>query len=135
MIGNLQIFTLLKTRMQWHQARQGVLAENIANANTPSYVAKELAAPDFKSILAQQKARSFSAGALRQTSSMHIQATQSGDSADFATEQADWEVTPSGNSVVLEEQMMKLAENQLDYQTITALYTKSIKLMKMAAGS
>jgi flagellar basal-body rod protein FlgB len=45
-----------------------------------------------------------------------------------------YEVTPSGNSVVLEEQMMKLAENQMEYRLVTNLYKKNVSLLKMALG-
>ncbi|NRA88674.1 MAG: flagellar basal body rod protein FlgB [Rhizobiales bacterium] len=120
--------------MQWHQARQVVLAENVANANTPGYEAREMSEPDFGAILARERSGKLSAGSLRQTNNRHIGGMEvSGDTGGAEVKQ-DWETTPSGNSVVLEEQMMKLAENQLDYQTVTALYTKSIKLMKMAIG-
>ncbi len=121
--------------MAWHQTRQTVIAENIANANTPSYQAKELSQPDFKAILERQRTNKLPAGALSRTSQMHIGGQNKTDATTGAPDvDKDWETTPSGNSVVLEEQMMKLAENQLDYQTITALYSKSIKLMKMAVG-
>lgn len=134
MIGNIQIFSMLKARMQWHQERQSVIAENIAHANTPSYKARDLSEPDFKGILARQKQGNLSSSALRQTNGKHIQAANQSGGFEMNSEKADWEVTPSGNNVVLEEQMLKLAENQLDYQTITALYSKSISLMKMAVG-
>lgn len=134
MIGNIQIFTLLKSRMQWHQQRQTVLAENIANANTANYQARELSEPDFKSILEREHSGRNSAGAMSTTNGKHIQGTSVDAAFGASATASNWEVTPSGNSVVLEDQMMKLAENQLDYQTITALYNKSIKLMKIAVG-
>ena len=46
----------------------------------------------------------------------------------------DFETTPTGNSVVLEEQMIKAAENQMDYQTVTGLYSKSIGMLRIALG-
>ena len=36
-ITDLPIFSMLRTRMQWHQERQRLLAENVANADTPNY--------------------------------------------------------------------------------------------------
>ena len=50
-IPDLPILSMLKTRMQWHQQRQRVLAENIANAETPRYRARDLAPPNFSSAL------------------------------------------------------------------------------------
>ena len=46
----------------------------------------------------------------------------------------DFETTPTGNSVVLEDQMVKVAETQMDYQTVTSLYAKSMGLFKIALG-
>jgi flagellar basal-body rod protein FlgB len=45
-----------------------------------------------------------------------------------------YEVTPDGNGVVLEEQMMKLSQNQMDYQVATSLYQRSIAILKTAVG-
>ena len=36
-INDLPILSALRTKMQWHQERQRVLAENISNANTPNF--------------------------------------------------------------------------------------------------
>ena len=36
-ITDIPIFSMLRTRMQWPQERQRVLAENVANADTPKY--------------------------------------------------------------------------------------------------
>jgi flagellar basal-body rod protein FlgB len=45
-----------------------------------------------------------------------------------------YEVRPAGNAVNLEEEMMKVAANQMDFQTATALYTRSLTLIKTALG-
>jgi flagellar basal-body rod protein FlgB len=45
-----------------------------------------------------------------------------------------FEVRPTGNAVNLEEEMMKVAANQMDFQTATALYTRSLNLIKTALG-
>ena len=50
-IPDLPILSMLRTRMQWHQERQRVLAENVANAETPRYRARDLAPPNFASTL------------------------------------------------------------------------------------
>ena len=50
-ISDIPILSMLRTRMQWHQARQQVLAENVANADTPNYQAKDLAPPTFENML------------------------------------------------------------------------------------
>ncbi len=46
----------------------------------------------------------------------------------------DYEVRPTGNAVNLEDEMMKVAANNMDYQAATAVYTRSLKLIKTALG-
>jgi flagellar basal-body rod protein FlgB len=50
-ISDIPILSMLRTRMQWHQERQRVLAENVANADTPDYRARDLAPPNFERAL------------------------------------------------------------------------------------
>jgi flagellar basal-body rod protein FlgB len=45
-----------------------------------------------------------------------------------------FEIRPAGNSVGLEEQMIKVTSNQMDYQAATALYSRSRALIKTALG-
>ena len=46
-ITDIPILSMLRERMEWHQERQRVLAENVANSDTPGYHARDLAPPDF----------------------------------------------------------------------------------------
>ena len=41
-ISDLPLLGMLKTRMRWHQARQGILANNVANADTPNFRPSDL---------------------------------------------------------------------------------------------
>src|SRR5580700_2770548 len=50
-ITDIPILSMLRERMEWHQERQRVLAENVANADTPNYRAHDLAPPDFDRVL------------------------------------------------------------------------------------
>ena len=47
LFGNIPLVGMLKQRMDWHQQRQSVLAENIANADTPGFQARDMRQPDF----------------------------------------------------------------------------------------
>ena len=59
--------------------------------------------------------------------------TSAGATGDYrAADMPDSETSSNGNSVVLEEQMMKVSENQMDYQTATTLYSKGLGLLRMA---
>ena len=47
---------------------------------------------------------------------------------------ARFEVTPSGNAVSLEDEMMKVSQNQSDYQLAASLYQKSLQMLRTAVG-
>ena len=46
-ISDMPMLSALRTKMQWHQERQRVLAENISNANTPNFKPRDLIEPKF----------------------------------------------------------------------------------------
>ena len=125
-ITDIPILSMLRERMEWHQERQRVLAENVANADTPNYHAKDLTPPDFS-----HEIQVASLG-LDRTNPLHINAQTSGGSA-FATDNSGrYEIRPRGNSVTHEDEMMKVASNQMDYEAAASLYTHSLALIKMA---
>ncbi|MFS8182390.1 flagellar basal body rod protein FlgB [Pseudovibrio denitrificans] len=130
-LTDLPMFQALRQKMQWHQQRQGVLAENVANADTPGYRSKDLKELSFSDMVDAEQGTE----ALRPvvTSAGHI--TSGGISSGVGTKvskASSFERTPDGNSVVLEEQMMKIAQNQIDYQTATSLYSRSLGMLKSA---
>ena len=131
----LPVFTALKNKMQWHQARQGVLSQNIANAATPDYVAKDMRAPSGDSLMKPLKMASSMSFATFVTNSKHIQAAIAPSAiGGMARTSGSFEITPDGNSVVLEEQMSKIAGNQMDYEAATSLYTSNLGLLRTAMG-
>jgi flagellar basal-body rod protein FlgB len=120
--GNLM--QALKTRMHWHQSRQKVLAENVANADSPGFRPSDLRAP---AIGTGQSV------ALAQTNAAHM--GPSGQRGGFDPTKAQrFEITPSGNAVNLEDEMLKVAQNQGDFQLAASLYSKGLGLMKIAIG-
>jgi flagellar basal-body rod protein FlgB len=128
-VTELPLFSMLKTRMRWLETRQRLLAENVSNAETPGFRGRDLKAPDFTRQL--QAATSVQ---MISTSPGHL-AGVTQDNPNFAADRSQpFEVTPRGNSVSLEEEMMRIAQNQTDHQTATALYSRSLGLIKSALG-
>ncbi len=127
----LPLLSALTEKMKWHQARQGLLAENVANAETPGYQGRDLKAFGF-----EQHMRSLSTAKIETatTQAGHISVQGTGADGFGARRMNSFEVTPEGNGVTLEDEMMKVASNQLDYQAITAVYTRSMRLLKSALG-
>jgi flagellar basal-body rod protein FlgB len=130
-ITDIPIFSMLRTRLQYAQQRQQVLAENVSNADTPNYRARDLVAPKFPEPTEMTTA-SVSRVTLAQTESGHIGAL--GGNSAFDSESSKYGVRPTGNAVNLEDEMIKIAANQMDYQAATALYTRSLNLIKVALG-
>lgn len=130
-LTQMPLFKMLGTRMRWLNERQRVLAQNVANADTPGYRAMDLREPDFRGMLRDAR------GDLRMaaTGSGHMAAGKR-SSAGFRVDEVrdDYEATPNGNAVVLEEEMMKVTETAADYQMMTNLYKKHVQLIKTAIG-
>jgi flagellar basal-body rod protein FlgB len=125
-IADIPLLSMLRTRMQWHQQRQQVLAQNVSNADTPNYRPLELDEPQFpggNGGLAPLQLVRDAPGQLAALS----------DSGQFQGSRQQFEVRPAGNAVNLEDEMIKVAANQMDYQTATQLYTHSLSLIKLAA--
>jgi flagellar basal-body rod protein FlgB len=127
-ISDIPIFSMLRTRMQWHQERQRLLAENVSNADTPNFRPRDLAEPKF-----DRPAGPVAAPTLVRTNDAHIGGALGGD-ASFRSNREQFQVRPAGNAVNLEDEMLKVAANQMDYQSATALYGRSLGLIKTAMG-
>lgn len=128
-ITDLPIFSMLRTRMHWHQERQRVLAENVSNADTPDYRARDLAPPQF-----DRRPMGVASLALARADGTHIAASNTSATQFQAARLSGYDVRPGGNAVNLEDEMIKVASNQMDYQAATTLYSRSLGLIKTAIG-
>jgi flagellar basal-body rod protein FlgB len=126
-ISDMPILSALRTRMQWHQERQRVLAENIANSDTPKFKPRELVEPNLKPGLGGP----MGSLPMMRTSAAHMRAV-GGES--FASAAKGYETRPAGNAVNLEDEMQKSASNQMDFAAATSLYSRSLGLLKTAIG-
>jgi flagellar basal-body rod protein FlgB len=126
-VTDLPLFSALKNRMYWLNERQRVLAENVSNADTPGYRGRDLKQLDFNDAL-----KASGAMKIATTDPGHI---GGGAGNRFATDnRGGFETTPRGNAVVLEDEMLKVAQTQMDHLAATALYSRSIGLIKTALG-
>jgi flagellar basal-body rod protein FlgB len=131
-ISDLPVLSALRTRMQWHQERQKVLAENVSNSDTPKFKPRDLVEPKFGP--AGTRGGTMGSLAMTQTTSGTTIATSSGGQNFDVNSRAGFETRPAGNAVSLEEEMMKVSANQMDYAAVTSLYSKSLHLLKTAIG-
>lgn len=128
--NNIPLFGAMKSQLGYLSERQSVLAQNIANADTPEYQAKDVQKPDFNKTL-------------RATQSIHLATTNekhfAGSAASASSTQvikrdSTFERNPNGNNVVIEEEMAKVAQNQSEYQKVINIYRKSVDMFRTAIG-
>jgi flagellar basal-body rod protein FlgB len=132
-ITDIPILSMLRTRLDWAQARQRVLADNVANADMPNFRGRDLAPLKFDDapLITPTAVPGVT---LTRTASSHMEGVGLSQSP-FPNKNAPvYETRPAGNAINLEEEMMKVAANQMDFQTATALYTRSLNLIKTALG-
>ena len=131
-ISDLPALSVLRTKMQWHQERQRVLAENVSNSNTPNFKPRDLVEPKFDQSGANAAGAAGSLGMLR-TSQGHISASGAEPGFD-QNKRVGFQTRPAGNAVSLEDEMLKVSANQMDYAAVTSLYSRSLHLLKTAIG-
>jgi flagellar basal-body rod protein FlgB len=130
---DLPILSMLRTRMEWGQARQRVLAENVANADTPHFRPRDLTPLKFAAPTEVASA-SVPGVTLVRTETGHLAGFGASEAGFHSAGSGDYDVQPAGNAVNLEQEMMKVAANTMDYQAVTALYARSLALLKTALG-
>ena len=128
-VNDLPLMQAIRGRLSWLDQRQRVIAENVANADTPGYAARDLRQPtDFARALQ-------SAGGLQmaRTSATHLTPPNAGPGRFTSSASPDSETTLDGNSVVVEEQMLKMAESRMAYDAAIGFYQKSMQMIRLAA--
>ncbi|OXE35630.1 MAG: flagellar basal body rod protein FlgB [Phenylobacterium zucineum] len=132
-ITDIPLFAMLKSRMGYLTERQRVIAQNVANADTPNYLPQDLKPYSFQSHLAGAPSPPGPMS-VTLTNPMHIAHTATSPSQIpvKAPKSMDTETTLDGNSVVLEDEMLKLTDTRMNYDAAVSFYQKSLNLLKMA---
>jgi flagellar basal-body rod protein FlgB len=129
---DVPLFGMLRERMSWLNSRQNLLSQNVANADAPGYTAKDLKPLDFEAMLKSTSPNPFNT-TLAVTNPRDI--APANENAQFQdVESDDAQATSTGNTVSLEEEMMKVADTQAQYQAATSLYSKAIGMFHTAIG-
>lgn len=122
--SRIGMFALAERRLTWLDQRQAVLAQNIANADSPGYAARDLVP------FGTHLARTLDAA---RTSPAHL-AGQGGSGERARVERIAAERTPDGNAVQLEDQMLKVADTDAAQLLVTGLVRKYANLFRAALG-
>lgn len=124
--ADIGLFRLAEQRLAWVGRRQELLAQNVANANTPGYQPRDL--PPFAKALAQ----AGGSAALVRTDPKHIAVT--GGTLQSERPVRPRERSPDGNGVSMEDQLTKVADTSSTQELVANLYRKYQGMFRTALG-
>jgi flagellar basal-body rod protein FlgB len=133
MLDGIDVFRITGARLHQLATRQNVLAQNIANADTPHFRARDVKPFQFDSALLQDQG-GVAPLRLAGTQAGHMAAGRNG-AAVAADRAKSYGEDPDGNTVDLEEQMVKQADVAKNYDLATLVYKRSAALLRTAVSA
>jgi flagellar basal-body rod protein FlgB len=124
--NHIGLFDLAEQRLAWANQRQALLAENIANVNTPGYKPHDIQA--FATKLAQ--AQSI---APARTQPNHLAGTTAPAAPNEVVDRTHLH-SADGNAVSLDEQLVKLADTETAHSLVTSIYRAYLGMFNTALG-
>lgn len=119
----------LSAQLSYLTERQGLLAQNIANIDTPNFQAKDLKKMNFDDMVSNESSRLE----MRTSSAKHLSGINAGtDKYTHIKDRTASEKKPVGNNVVLEDQMGKISDVSAQHQLTTTLMRKFNQLYRNA---
>lgn len=118
------LFGIASQRTSWLATRQALVAENVANADTPGYKAKDLTS--FAEVLETTRLN------LASSNNTHMASLSRASDGQDVVSETPWDVTHSGNSVSLEQEMLKAGEISRAYSLDTSVVKAFHRLLVMS---
>jgi len=115
---------LVSENNNWLSVRQATIAENMANANTPGFRAKDI--EPFTTVISKTQL------AMRSTHTSHMGGITEVARQSEVNKADSWLVTHSGNSVSIEQELMKAGEVARDH-SLNASIAKSFHRMYLSS--
>ena len=131
---SIALFGAMAAKMSYLDQRQKIIAQNVANADTPGYQPHDLTKVDFGAALQNVAGGQQVTLNPVTTNAAHMSAAGDIDNPRNREQKVTYEVAPAGNAVILEEQMVNSAQTSMDYNLITSLYQKNIGMIRTALG-
>ena len=126
MYQELSIFQTAAAMSKHAGARQAVVAQNVANADTPGYRARTI--PPFTQVLDQTGSEG-----MRTSRAGHIGAAPAGSSG-LQSELSNAEPSPNGNSVSIEEEMWNSVAVSREHSRSLAIYRHAMTVLRTSLG-
>lgn len=127
MFESLNIFKTAHAMAKHAGLQQSLIAQNMANSDTPAYSARSL--PEFSQFITNDK----SGTQLRATRLGHLGVVESSMSSQIT--RADTTKDPNGNSVSLETELLKSVEARRQHDRAMAIYRSGLKIIRASFGS
>ena len=126
-LDGISFFRLASDRLDWLGERQRVISENIANANTPNYRARDVTSFD-------RMLDGTRGAGLQVTHPDHIAGSARTDGVRVQEDPDAVRSTIDGNTVALEEQTIRASETADTYRMAAELYRKGHALLTLSVG-
>lgn len=123
--SNISLFKLAGARFDYLSERQRLVAQNVANANTPGYQTKDL--KSFDTLFDSLKPVT-----LQRTSAAHMDVSGTTSPVPLDRKPVSWETTPDGNAVALEQEMMKGSDVRDSYTLASSVFQRNVQLLRAA---
>ncbi|MFT6451046.1 MAG: flagellar basal-body rod protein FlgB [Halocynthiibacter sp.] len=127
MLDKLEIFAMARGLISHANARQSAIAQNVANADTPGYRARDVAS-------FADTYRGEAGNAMRATRAGHTTHNDGATGLDLRQIDAPGPSSPNGNTVALETEMMKSSQVRAEHDRALAIYRSSMNILRASIG-
>ncbi len=136
LFNDLPMLSMMTKKLTWLGRRTEVLAQNIANADTPGFKARDVKRVNFAKLVAKEQGTLAITNVPRVTNAAHLKGTIAPQASLFADERSPdlYGASFNGNTVSAEQQLMKLGETQAAHQMTLNLYRKHLSMLRIAIG-
>lgn len=121
------VLNVLQKELSASTLRQQVLANNVANIDTPNFKRSDV---DFQTVLKAALGEKSGDLSLKMTSLRHIPGVTEGDGTGIVTDQST-SLRNDGNNVDVDREMSNVAENGLYYDSLTRAISSQLGLLRM----
>jgi flagellar basal-body rod protein FlgB len=133
-INAIPLFSMLKSRLSYINAREQLISQNVANADSSSYTPQDLQSFDVNKALEAAAGPETGVIQTATTEPGHLQPKTLQSSVQWKViDTEDSQSTLSGNKVTLEDEMAKMSDSRMDYEAAVGFYQKAMSLLQMAA--
>ncbi len=128
MFDKIEIFRMSQGLAQHAAARQSTIAQNVANADTPGYRARDL-------VSFTETYDAPNTTQMRASRAKHTLTPTTSAGAQAEAILRDGPTSPNGNSVSLETELMASASAKRDHDLALAVYKSSMNIMRASVRS